>query len=134
MTAKRESGRGLPTEAELAVLRVLWTRGPSTVRTVHEALADRGTRYTTTLKIMQVMTEKGLLRRDDSGRSHVYAAAIREAPTQRRLLRGLLDRAFAGSAAKLVMQALDSSDLTPSELDEIRRLLKEKEADHGRAR
>ena len=94
-----------PTDGELAILRALWSRGPSTVREVQELLgADTG--YTTVLKFMQIMTEKGLLRRDDSERSHVYAAALPEEATQRQLLGDLVERAFQGSAAKLVMQAL----------------------------
>lgn len=115
-----------PSDGELAILRVLWKKGPSTVRQVHEAIGDRGVGYTTTLKIMQVMAEKGLVHRDLASRSHIYSAAIRELPTQQRLLRRFLDRAFGGSAGKLVLQALAAGDISAAELDEIRKLLKEK--------
>jgi predicted transcriptional regulator len=117
-----------PTDAELAILRVLWERGPSTVRQVHEALADgRPTAYTTTLKLLQIMTEKGHVQRDERDRTHVYASRATEEQTQRQLLQDLLDRAFGGSSMKLVMQALSSRKATPEELAEIRRLLDERE-------
>ncbi len=117
-----------PTEAELAVLRVLWERGPSTVREVWEQLSPRQrTGYTTVLKIMQIMFEKGLLNRDESDRSHVYRAARSEAQTQRQVVGHLLDRLFAGSAPKLVMQALAARKATPAELREIRKLLDDME-------
>jgi BlaI family transcriptional regulator, penicillinase repressor len=113
-----------PTDAELAILRVLWQRGPSTVREVWEQLSpQQGTGYTTVLKTMQIMVEKGLLARDESDRSHVYRAARSEAQTQRQVVGHLLDRLFAGSAPKLVMQALAAKKATPAELAEIRRLL-----------
>src|SRR5437016_11536630 len=103
--AKRKLAK--PTEAELAILRVLWQRGPSTVRDVTDALrAERGTGYTTALKLLQIMTEKGLVRRNDAARSHVYEASAPAEATQRQLVRHLLDKAFGGSAARLVMQAL----------------------------
>lgn len=111
-----------PTEAELAILRVLWSRGPSTVRDVAEAM-DRGGAYTTILKLMQIMTEKRLIVRDDASRAHVYEAACSEDHTQRQLVKDLLDRLFDGSAAKLVMQALASKRTSPEELREIRRVL-----------
>ncbi len=115
-----------PSNGELAILRVLWDRGPSTVRQVHEAL-DRGdVRYTTTLKIMQNMTKKGLVTRDDSGGKHVYAPAVKEAPTKRRLLSDFADKAFGGSAGKLVLAALSAGDLSAGELREIRKLLRNK--------
>jgi len=117
-----------PTDAELALLRVLWARGPSTVRQVHEAGPDaRTTAYTTTLKLLQIMTEKGLVERDESDRSHVYRARLTEEQTQRQLVQHLLDRAFDGSAMKLVMQALSTREATPGELDQIRQLLDEAE-------
>jgi predicted transcriptional regulator len=116
-----------PTDGELAILRVLWERGPSTVRQVHDVLSrDRSAAYTTALKLLQIMTEKGLVRRDDSDRSHVYQARMTEAQTQRQLVRDLLDRAFGGSASKLVMQALAARRSTPEELGEIRRLLEDR--------
>lgn len=114
--------RRKPTDAELAILRVLWTRGPSTVREVAEALG-RGTGYTTVLKTLQIMTEKKLVVRDESERTHVYRPAYTEHQTQRHLVSDLISRAFEGSAAKLVLQALASGPTSPEELEEIRALL-----------
>ena len=111
-----------PTDAELAILRVLWGRGASTVRQVAETM-DRAVGYTTVLKLLQIMTEKGLVVRDESARTHVYEAAFSEDQTQRQLVNDLVERAFDGSAAKLVLQALASKKATPEELDEIRKLL-----------
>jgi predicted transcriptional regulator len=113
-----------PTDAELAILRVLWDRGPSTVRQVHEALADdRETGYTTTLKLMQIMAEKGLVTRDESARTHVYASSVSEQQTQGQLVADLVDRAFGGSAAALVMRALSTRKPSAEELREIQRLI-----------
>jgi len=113
-----------PTDAELAILRVLWQQGACTVRQVHEALSrERPSAYTTSLKMLQIMTDKGLVRRDVSDRTHVYEARLSEEQTQRQLVRDLVDRAFGGSASKLVMQALSAKRATPEELSEIRRLL-----------
>jgi len=113
-----------PTDAELAVLNVLWDRGPSTVRQIHEVLSsERDLGYTTVLKSLQVMTEKGLVQRDESERSHVFAATLSETQTQRSLLGDLMERAFGGSAAKLVIQALHAKRASKQELAEIRRLL-----------
>jgi predicted transcriptional regulator len=121
-----------PTDAELAILRVLWDRGPSTVRQVYEVVADgRALAYTTTLKLLQIMTEKGLVRREELGRGHVYQARYGEEETQRRLVGDLLERAFGGSAAKLVLQALAATRATPEERRHIRELL-EKENDRER--
>jgi BlaI family transcriptional regulator, penicillinase repressor len=115
-----------PTDAELAILRVLWTRGPSTVREVHQALApERETGQTTTLKLMQIMAEKGLVRRDESARTHVYSARLSRERTQRQLVSDLVNRAFGGSAAALVMQALSTHTPSAEELREIRRLIAE---------
>jgi BlaI family penicillinase repressor len=111
-----------PTDAELAILRVLWSRGPSTVRQVADDL-DREAGYTTVLKLLQIMTEKRLVVRDESARTHVYRASFTEDQTQRQLIADLLDRAFDGSAGKLVMQALASKKASPAELEEIRKLL-----------
>jgi predicted transcriptional regulator len=111
-----------PTDAELGILRVLWSRGPSTVRQVAEALG-REAGYTTVLKLLQIMTEKHLVVRDEAARTHVYQAAYTEDQTQRQLVSDLLDRAFGGSAAKLVLQALAANKTSPEELAEIRRLL-----------
>jgi len=113
-----------PTEAELAILRVLWQRGPSTVRAVTDALqAERGTGYTTALKLLQIMTEKGLVVRNDSARSHVYQASVPAETTQRQLVDDLLDKVFGGSAGQLVVQALSAERASPEELAEIRQLL-----------
>ena len=120
---KRDRKR--PTDAELAILRVLWTRGASTVRQVAGALGPE-TGYTTALKLLQIMTEKGLVRRDERARTHVYEAASSEQQMQRRLVSDLLNRAFGGSASKLVMQALSSTRTSPGELAEIKRFLDKK--------
>lgn len=126
-----------PTRAELTVLRVLWTRGPSTVREVHDTLAaSRSVAYTTTLKTLQVMTEKGLTIRESHRGQHLYRSRYAEEETQRRLVVDLLDRAFGGSTTKLIVQALASQRASPDELQEIRRLLNEQsqtkeEKDHG---
>ena len=117
-----------PTDAELAILRVLWSRGPSTVRQVHEVISrDRETGYTTVLKLMQIMTEKGLVERDESERTHVYQARFTQEATQQRLVSDLLDKAFGGSASQLVMQALAAKPASADELAQIRRLLDELE-------
>jgi len=113
----------LPTEAELAILQILWERGPSTVREVHLAQRDRGTGYTTTLKQMQVMAEKGLVKRSERFRSHVYEAHVARERTQLLLTRGLLQRAFDGSAKNLVLGALSSQPISRAELAEIREML-----------
>jgi BlaI family transcriptional regulator, penicillinase repressor len=113
-----------PTDAELAILRVLWERGASTVRQVHEALADtRDTGYTTTLKLMQIMADKGLVKRDETARTHIYSATAGQAQTQQQLVKDLVDRAFGGSAAALVLRALSAEDTSESELREIRKLI-----------
>jgi predicted transcriptional regulator len=113
-----------PTDAELAILRVLWERGPSTVREVHDALsATHDSGYTTVLKLMQIMTDKGLVTRDESQRAHVYSSREGEQKTQRQLLGDLMDRAFGGSPTKLVMQALSASRASAEELHAIRRYL-----------
>src|SRR5688572_17862248 len=105
-----------PTDAELAVLRVLWTRGPSTVREVHTAMADaRTVAYTTTLKVLQVMTAKGLTVREERGPQHIYRARHGEQQMQRRLVRDLVDRAFGGSTSQFVLQALASRKTSPEE-------------------
>jgi predicted transcriptional regulator len=115
-----------PTDAELSILRVLWERGPSTVRQVHEALLGaRETGYTTTLKLMQIMAEKGHVTRDESARTHVYAAKVSQDQTQRQLVTDLLDRAFGGRSAALVMHALSAQPASSEELAEIRRLIEQ---------
>jgi predicted transcriptional regulator len=120
-----------PTEAELDILNALWRRGSGTVRDVH---ADLDTRtpargYTTVLKLMQIMTDKGLLLRDERDRTHIYRPAHPEAATQKRLAADLLTRAFGGSARKLVIAALSSKRASRQELDEIRKLLDEMKGD-----
>jgi BlaI family transcriptional regulator, penicillinase repressor len=124
--AKRGSSR--PTGAELAILRVLWRRGPSTVRQVQEALGEtQPTGYTTALKLLQIMAAKGLVDRDETRRSHVYRARSGEDETQQQLVSDLMERAFGGSARRLVMQALASKRSTPEDLAAIRRLIDELE-------
>ena len=117
------SKRRKPTDAELAILRVLWTRGPSTVREITATLG-RARGYTTILKFLQIMIEKRLVRRNESKQAHVYRAAVSEKGTQRQLVSDLLARAFDGSASQLVMQALAASKASPEELAEIAALLK----------
>ena len=119
-----------PTDAELAILRVLWRRGASTVKDVHEELARRfPAAYTTTLKQLQIMAEKGLVTRDESQRAHLYTARLPEEQTQGQLVGDLLDRAFEGSASRLVMRALASRPASAEELSEIRRLLDQLEGE-----
>jgi BlaI family transcriptional regulator, penicillinase repressor len=113
-----------PTDVELSILNVLWDRGPSTVRQVHEVLAaQKEVAYTSVLKMLQTMFDKELVVRDDTERSHVYGAALERLQTQRGLLRDLLDRAFGGSARELVLLALQAEKLKPAEKAEIQRLL-----------
>jgi BlaI family transcriptional regulator, penicillinase repressor len=117
-----------PTDSELEILNVLWRRGPSTVREVQEVLLEnKDIGYTTVLKLMQIMAEKKLVRRDESNRTHIYEAEKAQDETQRQLLSDLLDRAFNGSATKLVMQALSSKKASREELAEIRQVLDELE-------
>ena len=119
-----------PTQAELEILMVLWERGPSTVRQVNEALnLKQQTGHTTTLKFMQIMTEKGLIVRDESIRPQVYRPRLSKEKTQRTLLKDLLKRAFDGSAAQLVLRALSTGNPTEEELAEIRGLLDQMEGD-----
>src|SRR5437588_11750694 len=113
-----------PTDAELAILRVLWDRGPSTVRQVHDVLGrERPAAYTTALKLLQIMIEKGLVERDERDRTHVYRARLSEEQTQRQLVRDLLDRAFGGSSSQLVMQALATRRASQEELRDIRKAI-----------
>jgi predicted transcriptional regulator len=117
-----------PTEAELSILRVLWQRGPSTVRQVQQALQlIRKTGYTTVLKFLQIMTEKGLVSRDETPYAHVYQARLPQEQAQRTMVADLLDRAFEGSMSRLVLQALSSRKASPEELSEIRKILKDYE-------
>jgi len=113
-----------PTPAELEILRVLWRDGARTVREVQARLeAERPTGYTTVLKLLQIMTDKGLVRRDESARAHVYSATAPEATTQKQLVRDLVDRAFGGSASQLVLHALGARKASREELARIRELL-----------
>lgn len=113
-----------PTESELEVLQILWQAGPSTVRQVNERLLEkREVGYTTTLKIMQIMHEKGLLSREKSGKTHIYSSQIRQDDTQRVLLNRFVQRAYGGSAMQLVMQALGNHEASPEEIDQIRAYL-----------
>jgi len=113
-----------PTDAELAILRILWERGPSTVRQVHDILGqERTAAYTTALKLLQIMTEKGLVERDERDRTHIYRARLSQETTQRQLVRDLVDRAFGGSSSKLVMQALATKRASAEELRDIRKAI-----------
>ena len=113
-----------PANAELEILHLLWKDGPLTVRDIHTVIGKRrDIRYTTVLKTLQVMAEKGFVTRDESERSHVYAAALPESAVKKRLVSEMVDRVFDGSAANLVMQALSTRKATTAELNEIRRLL-----------
>jgi len=126
MIRRRPSFPGLPrpTDTELAILRILWRLGPSTVRdVVGELNREQETGYTTALKMLQIMTEKGLVRREAAGRQHVYEPSVSEEATQAQLVEHLLDRAFGGAAHKLVLQALATQKASATELAEIRRLL-----------
>lgn len=128
-----------PTDAELEILHILWEQGPGTVRTVNDLLNERraadrkslpagakpkeSAGYTTTLKLMQIMFEKGLVTREEDGRTHTYAAAVREEDTQSILLQQFVDNAFRGSATRLVLQALGNHEASAEELDEIKALI-----------
>jgi BlaI family penicillinase repressor len=126
--ARRKSSH--PTDRELTILRILWDNGPSTVRQVNEAMnKDSDTGYTTTLKLMQIMAEKGLLLRDDSQFKHVYKPAISEERTQKQLVSSLMKKAFSGSAEKLVMRALSAKKVSSKELARIRKMLDEFEGE-----
>ena len=122
-----KKGPPRPTDAELGILRVLWQRGPSTVREVQESLNEaRPTGYTTVLKTLQIMTEKGLVRRDEQQRAHVYEAQFAQHQTQRQMVGDLLNRVFDGSASNLLMHALATKKGTsPEELSQIRDILDE---------
>jgi BlaI family transcriptional regulator, penicillinase repressor len=113
-----------PTESELEILQVLWERGTASVRDVHEELAKmKDVGYTTTLKLMQIMHEKGIVRRDDSFKTHIYQAAVSKEKTQKHLLGKMIDTLFGGSSTELVIQALGNHKASPLELDEIQQLL-----------
>ena len=114
-----------PTESELEILQILWQAGPSSVRFVNDELnKQREVGYTTTLKLMQIMLEKGLVARDAQSRTHIYTAAVSEANMQKQLLKKFVDSTFRGSALKLVMQALGDNKTSSEELEEIKALIK----------
>lgn len=114
-----------PTESELAILQILWQAGPSSVRFVNEQLnKQREVGYTTTLKLMQIMLDKGLVARDAQSRTHIYTAAVSEANMQKQLLKKFVDTTFRGSAIKMVMQALGNHKTSSEELEEIKALIK----------
>lgn len=112
-----------PTEGEMEILQVIWKRGDCTVREVHEALDKKDAGYTTTLKLMQIMHEKGLVARDTSSKTHVYRAAINQEKTQQQLLNRMIDNVFNGSAASLVMQALGNKTASKEEINLIKNYL-----------
>jgi predicted transcriptional regulator len=117
-----------PTASELAILRVLWNRGPSTVRQVQDVLSEtKKTGYTTVLKFMQIMVEKRLVSRDDAPYAHIYEARVPQEQTQRNIVADVLDRVFEGSMSRMVVQALAAKGATPAELAEIRKILKKYE-------
>ena len=113
-----------PSPAELEILRVLWKRGPSTVREVHEELKSaRDAGYYTYLKLLQIMAQKGLVLRDESQRAHIYEAAVSEEAAEHNLVRDMLEKCFGGSTRKLIMRALETREFSEEELEEIRRLM-----------
>lgn len=126
------SGKHRPTDSEVEILSVLWNNGPSTVREVHsELIKHRDVGYTTVLKLMQLMTEKGLVVRDESQRSHVYRPKQKAEAMQRRIVSDLISRVFAGSTEKLVMRALSAKETTPEQLSQIRQMLDELEGENN---
>jgi predicted transcriptional regulator len=121
MTSKKTSQ---PTERELTILRILWQIGPATVKEVNKKMAaELPTGYTTTLKLMQIMTEKHLLKRDDSSFRHIFSPAVTEENAQNQIVRQMMDKVFAGSAEKLVMRALSAKKISKTELKKIKKML-----------
>lgn len=112
-----------PTEGEMEILQVLWEKGNCTVREVHEALDKKDSGYTTTLKLMQIMHEKGLVDRDTSSKTHIYKALVNKETTQQHLVKKMIDNVFNGSAARLVMQALGNKSASKEEIDLIKEYL-----------
>lgn len=113
-----------PTEVELQILRVLWEKGPCVVRDIHAQLNDaKGTNYSTTVKMLAVMLEKGLIKRDDDAKPHVYSAVLTRAKAGKRMIGAIVERIYNGSAASLALQALSGAKATKEELSEIRRML-----------
>jgi predicted transcriptional regulator len=125
MARKKVAG---PTEKELQILSILWSHGPSTVRNINKVMnQDESTGYTTTLKLMQIMYEKGLLKRNESAKTHIYTSAHSEAKVQEEVVDSLLDRVFAGSTEKLILRALSSKKVSASELANIKKMVNQKE-------
>jgi predicted transcriptional regulator len=123
-----------PTDVELQILRILWERGPSPVRDIHAQLeAEKGTNYSTTVKMLAVMLQKGLVKRNENAQPHVYRAALTREKAGRRMIGHLIDKVFDGSAASLVLQALSSERASKEDLAEIRRLLDQMENQRGQA-
>ncbi|MEO8204584.1 MAG: BlaI/MecI/CopY family transcriptional regulator [Chthoniobacterales bacterium] len=122
----KKQGLPRPTDSELQILQELWKLGSGTVKQVHEALGEN-TAYTTILKLLQIMTEKGLVNRDEALRAHIYHPVFSEDETQQSLVRGLLQKAFGGSSARLVMQALSSQSISSMDLAKIRELIQQLE-------
>jgi len=116
--------KGTPTESELEILQVLWQLGPSSVRKVNDILNEkREVGYTTTLKIMQIMTEKGLVTRNTESRTHIYHSAVKEQDTQKNLLKSFIDKTYRGSAMSLVLQALGNQEATEKEIEELKQMI-----------
>jgi BlaI family transcriptional regulator, penicillinase repressor len=127
---KKPEPKFKPTESELEILSILWNKGPSTVRVVHDAMShNKNVGYTTTLKLMQIMTEKGMVGRVMDGRTHTYYALARQEDAQARMLDRILETAFGGSASKLVLQALGNHKTSDEELQEIKDLIQKLEGD-----
>ena len=125
----RKSGTSQPTAVELQILRILWELGPSPVRDIHQRLNEaKGTNYSTTVKMLSVMLEKGLVRRDENASPHIYRAAFSRETAGKRMLSDLIEKVYDGAAMSLVLQALASTQATKEELDEVRRLLDQMEA------
>ncbi len=123
-----------PTDSELEILQILWSKGPSTVRAVNDLLVrDKEVGYTTTLKIMQIMSEKGLVRRDKQSRTHIYTANIDRDTTQEALLNRFLENTFSGSASSLVMQTLGNHSASDDELRQIKELIEKLENSNGKS-
>jgi predicted transcriptional regulator len=122
---RQADGQPEPTKSELEILQVLWQKGPSTVRTVNDTLNEemRDVNYTSTLKLMQLMLDKGLLLREIEGKNHIYRPAEKQEITQTRVIKGLATLAFGGSPASLVMRVLGNGDASPEELEEIKRMI-----------
>ncbi|WP_412465741.1 BlaI/MecI/CopY family transcriptional regulator [Pedobacter sp. KLB.chiD] len=112
-----------PTEGEMEILQVLWQKGNATVREVHEALNKKDSGYTTTLKLMQILHEKGMVERDTTQKTHIYKALVSRDKTEKQLVNKMIDNVFNGSAARLVMQALGNHSASAEEIDEIKKYL-----------